>query len=38
MMFLNIDSLGSQYKMIDNAVPPPLAKKIALATKLFIDK
>ncbi len=31
-------SLGSQYKMIGNAVPPPLAKKIALATKLFIDK
>ena len=33
-----LGSMGAQYKMIGNAVPPPLAEKVALAIKIFLNK
>lgn len=33
-----LGSMGDQYKMIGNAVPPPLAECLALAVKEFINK
>ncbi|MBN4081510.1 DNA cytosine methyltransferase [bacterium AH-315-C07] len=33
-----IGSMGEQYKMIGNAVPPVLAEKIAQAVKIFLNK
>lgn len=36
--FIFIGSMGDKYKMIGNAVPPTLSKKIANAVGLFINK
>ena len=36
--FVFTGSMGDQFKMIGNAVPPPLAEKVALAIKEFIKK